>query len=118
MTEIQIEQIMHEMTHQKIRSSDGEKWGAVPMCQDTIMQVYTYIWESNYPEGDKKYFLEILDRWKKGDFSDIVSDHNKFWGDESGTVGLAVGKATPEEEAQFVLLHFGLYLPALRTIPL
>lgn len=111
MPEIEIEQIMHEMTHQKIESEDGKKWGAIPMCNDTIMQVYNYIWKSNYPEEDKKEFLGILDEWKKGDFSNIIAEHNEFWNDESGTVGLAVKKATQEEEAQFVLLHFGFHLP-------
>jgi hypothetical protein len=106
------------MTHQKVVAEDDQKWGAIPMCADTINQVYNYIWKSNWSKEDKKFFFEMLDRWKAGNFADIVHDHNQIWSDESGTVGLAVGEATQQQEAQFVLLHFGLHLPALRTIPL
>jgi Family of unknown function (DUF6241) len=118
MPEAEIAHIMHEMTHQKVVSQDDQKWGAVPMCKDTINQVYNYIWKSDYPIEDKKYYLEMLDRWKKGDFDRIVSDHNAIWNDESGTVGHAVGRATPNQEAQFVLLHFGLHWPTFHTLPL
>src|SRR5206468_12944644 len=47
MDETEIEQIMHEMTHQKVEAEDGLKWGAVPMCNDTITQVYNYVLESD-----------------------------------------------------------------------
>jgi hypothetical protein len=111
MPEIKIERIMHEMTHQKVEAEGDKKWGAIPMCNDTIDQLSNYIWKSNYPKADKEYFTEMLDRWKKGDFADIARDHNELWGLEGGTIGYATGKATPEEESQFVLLHFGLHLP-------
>ncbi|MEY2196953.1 DUF6241 domain-containing protein [Neobacillus sp. BF23-41] len=118
MPEIEIAQIMHEMTHQKVVSEDDQKWGAIPMCNDTIMQVYNYIWKSNYPKEDKDYYLAILDKWKQGDFSNVVSDHNEIWTEEGGTVGYAVGRATPQQEAQFVLVHFGLHWPTFHTLPL
>jgi hypothetical protein len=64
---------MHEMTHQKVEAD--QKWGAIPMNRDTIMQLNNFVWSSgnNKFNGDQKaILLDILDGWKKGNFSNWI----------------------------------------------
>jgi hypothetical protein len=99
---------MHEMTHQKVEAD--QKWGAIPMNRDTIMQLNNFVWSSgnNKFNGDQKaILLDILDGWKKGNFSNIVAEHNELWQMLEGNVGIAYGKATKEQEDEYVVLHFG-----------
>lgn len=114
---------MHEMTHQFVEAD--RKWGATPMCDDTINQVYNYVSTHNNFDSDsndsylnyydeKQVLLDILDKWKKHDFSNIVEDHNTLWNMLDGDVGKATGKATKEEEAEYVVLHFGSRLKLFR----
>lgn len=46
--------------------------------------------------------LEILNRWKKGDFSAVDRDHNIIWNIQDGSVGEAKGIMTKEQEEQFI----------------
>lgn len=94
---------MHEMTHQKVRALS--KWGAIPMNQDTINQVYKVVYENDFWDRDK--LLTILNRWKAGDFSHVSDDHNYFWTQEDGDTGESIGNASKVEEAAYVLTHFG-----------
>lgn len=41
--------------------------------------------------------LEILNRWKKGDFSAVDRDHNIIWNIQDGSVGEAKGIMTKEQ---------------------
>lgn len=45
---------------------------------------------SGFDYATKNMLLEILYRWKDGDFSQIVEDHNFIWERLGGTVGKAV----------------------------
>lgn len=99
-------QDMHEMTHQKVEAD--QKWGAIPMIPDTINQVYNVVDSSSFDYKD--VLMEMLERWKKRDFSDIVADHNRLWTMQNGNIGEATGTATPEEEAKFILENFSTKL--------
>ncbi|MEH6993716.1 DUF6241 domain-containing protein [Neobacillus drentensis] len=101
-TEFKVIDVMHQMTHQKVRAED--KWGAVPMTDDTIQQVYELVTISNFE--NKIRLLNILENWKKGDFEDIDEDHNYFWNLQGGTVGQAYGKLSPAEEEEFIKNNF------------
>nr|WP_295969761.1 DUF6241 domain-containing protein [uncultured Bacillus sp.] len=94
--------VMHQMTHQKIRAEVKE--GAIPMSEDTINQVYETVLQSDFPV--KKKLLEILSQWEIGNFSHIVSDHNYFWDYQGGTTGKAYGRLGLAEEEEFIRLHF------------
>ncbi|MCM3571008.1 DUF6241 domain-containing protein [Neobacillus mesonae] len=95
--------VMHKMTHQKVKAE--EKWGAVPMIPDTIQQVYEIVSKSDFDRKDE--LLSILEKWKKGQFSDVDSDHNYFWDYQDGTVGKAFGILSKEEEKKFIANNFG-----------
>jgi hypothetical protein len=101
-TELEVIEVMHKMTHQKVRAED--KWGAIPMSDDTINQVYDIISKSNFEQKDS--LLAIIDNWKNNNFANVDLDHNFFWNLEDGTIGKAYGKMSPKEEAEFIKNNF------------
>ena len=101
-TEFEVVDVMHKMTHQKVRSED--KWGAIPMSEDTVNQVYDIVSKSNFEQKDS--LLAIIDKWKNDNFENVVSDHNFFWSLQDGTIGKAYGKMSPKEEAEFIKNNF------------
>lgn len=102
-TEEAVIQAMHEMTHQKVKAK--EKWGAIPLTPKTAQVVYDIVNNSDFSHKDE--LLNIASRWKNGDFSEIVSDHNYFWDLQGGTIGKAISKLSKVEEETFVLNNFG-----------
>jgi hypothetical protein len=101
-SEIEVIDVLHEMTHQKVEAE--EKWGNVPMHPKTIDRVYQIINNSNFER--KHHLLEIVGKWRMGDFSSADIDHNYFWTIKHGTVGKAVGLFTIEEEIEYIKKHF------------
>lgn len=97
-TEDEVVQIMHQMTHQKVKAK--EKWGAVPILEDTINQVYSIVERSDFEH--KTELLEIVDKWKNNDFEEIDEDHNYFWKLQGGTIGKAYGILNEKEEEEFI----------------
>ncbi|MED1203009.1 DUF6241 domain-containing protein [Heyndrickxia acidicola] len=95
-------EVMHEMTHQKVKAD--EKWGAVEMDQDNIDAVLSVLKSSDFT--DKDQMLKIAENWKKGDFSNIVEDHNYFWKLQGGNVGKAYGKLSNKEEEAYIQKNF------------
>jgi hypothetical protein len=63
-TQDEIIEVMHKMTHQKVKAQD--KWGAIPMAEDTINQVYEFLSDCDFDR--KNDLMEIVSRWKEGDF--------------------------------------------------
>ncbi len=95
-------EVMHKMTHQKVKAK--EKWGAIPMIPDTINQVYDIVENSKFEQKDD--LLAILDKWKKGIFSDVNEDHNYFWTYQGGTIGKSYGIMSKSEEETFIKNNF------------
>ncbi|MGG5252126.1 DUF6241 domain-containing protein [Neobacillus sp. SM06] len=102
-TEEEVIQTMHEMTHQKVKAD--QKWGATLLTPKTAEAVFTIVKSSHFKEKDQ--LLEIATRWKNGDFSQIISDHNYFWNLQGGTIGKAYGKLSKAEEETYILTNFG-----------
>ncbi|UTR10056.1 DUF6241 domain-containing protein [Evansella sp. LMS18] len=94
--------IIHHMAHQKIRAE--QKWGAVPLVEDTVDQLYEVVSENDYPR--KEFLLQIIGEWKEGDFRFIDHHHNEVWEIQGGTVGKAYGILDPAEEWQFIEQEF------------
>ncbi|PAK40862.1 DUF6241 domain-containing protein [Peribacillus simplex] len=101
-TETEVMDVMHKMTHQKVRSQD--KWGAIPMSPKIIEEVYKIVDSSDFHHRDR--LLSIAARWRDFDFSTIVQDHNFFWEDKAGTVGKAHGTLSRAEEVEFIEVNF------------
>lgn len=91
-------EIMNQMSHQKVIAS--AKWGAIEMSEKNIDTLLYIIEENVYINED--VLKGILDKWKAGDFSEIVEDHNTVWELQGGTIGKATGTMTPEEEQAFI----------------
>lgn len=102
-TEGEVIQAMHEMTHQKVVAD--AKWGAIPLTKDNAEKVYNIIDNSNFKYKDQ--LLDIAYRWKDGDFSTILGDHNYFWELQGGGVGKATEVMDRSLEQTFVLNNFG-----------
>ena len=94
--------IMHQMTHQKIQAT--EKWRATPMIQENIVAVHDIIEANDYEQKDM--LLQIVKKWKSGDFSSVDKDHNAIWRLQGGTIGEAYGIMSEEEERWFVINNF------------
>jgi CBS domain-containing protein len=105
-TEEQVMEVMHKMTHQKVRAE--RKIGAIPMVEDTIIQVYNIVSNSDF--GNKEKMLEIAGKWKNGWFDTIDYDHNFFWKHQEGEVGKAYGVMTSVEEQEFIKNNFPEYV--------
>lgn len=101
-TEDEIIEIMHKMTHQKVKAED--KWGAIPMSDHTVTQVLEFLKKTSFPTNED--LIEIAEKWKKGDFQTVDYDHNFFWQLQGGTVGRAYGIMSPAEEEEFIKNNF------------
>lgn len=100
MSEGQIINMMHKMTHQKVIAD--EKWGAIPMTKENIDNLVKVLENGDYDSR----LLRMAKKWQEGDFNSIVSDHNTLWTMQDGTIGRATRKATEEEEKEFIAEHF------------
>lgn len=95
-------EIMNQMSHQKVVAD--VKWGAVEMSEKNIDTLLYILEENSYINED--IIKGILDKWKAGNFDDIVNDHNEIWELQGGTIGKAVGKMSPEAEKEFIEKNF------------
>jgi hypothetical protein len=97
----EITRIIHLMSHQKIVSVDGEKWGGIVITKERINSLLTIIDKNRDVLEDYDTYRSIVERWKDGNFSHAVEDHNDMWNFEQGTVGKASRLATPGEEKSY-----------------
>lgn len=87
--EYEIYDTMHRMANTKIEAVDGEVWGEVEITVELCDRLIDKIKESNLKALEKNKLIEILNRWKNGDFSNCVEEHNYVWSKLGGTVGKA-----------------------------
>jgi hypothetical protein len=82
---------MHKMANARIIAVDGEVWGEEPMDPEVIngLLLAAKAYEHDPSNTWAPDAIEILERWKTGDFSKCVEDHNYVWGLLDGTVGEA-----------------------------
>jgi len=100
--EHKMNEAIHSMSHQKVEAKT--KWGHTQITQAKVDRLLEISKESNYKF--RELYIEILERWSKGDFSHAVEDHNAIWemqgGDESGNSGKAIRLLTPAEEQAYI----------------
>lgn len=103
-TEGKITDILHNMTHQKVRSE--EKWKFVQMTEVNLLAVKEVLQEN--PEFNQNIdLLAIVTKWLNNEFGNIVAEHNTIWEMKEGTVGKAYGILSPSEEATLIKEQFG-----------
>lgn len=78
---------MHEMANTKIIAQDGLIWGEVQPTEEEVNALIQKVSASSYE--DKEQLLQILNKWKTGDFSNCVEEHNFLWKKLGGQVGKA-----------------------------
>lgn len=77
-TRYEIAASMHLMANGLIVAEDNAKNGVKSMSMDELNATYNLI--QTLPAGpEKTNFINIINRWKACDFSQIVSDHNTVW---------------------------------------
>ncbi|MED1469244.1 DUF6241 domain-containing protein [Bacillus salipaludis] len=102
MNEIDFQQTIHNMSHQKVLAE--EKRGAEPLTHDRVLRLIKIAEKSHYL--NKNDYLGILKRWEANDFSNADNDHNIIWNLQDGTVGRASGVMSPEQERQYIDENF------------
>jgi len=91
---------MHELANGLIIAKDDEIWGEREMNKENIATVLKMA--KSLPKSEQTdNWIAIIKTWQKGDFSNIVNDHNTVWTFLDGGVGRAVNvKIKKVEEAQ------------------
>lgn len=110
-----VEEVMQEMAHQKVIAKSKE--GSIMITPERINTLIQMV-EENKDKYERramsdKYapyemYLDILKRWKKGDFSTVDDDHNILMFIQGGKSpeGLATGIASEEQEIDYIFRVF------------
>ena len=100
-----VEEVLQQMSHQKIIADEKESSIMItPERIDTLLQMVEEN-KDNYEYSEQ--YLDVLNRWKLGDFSSVDQDHNDLWflqGSKQG--GIANGIATKEQEIDYIFRVF------------
>lgn len=110
-----VEEVIQEMAHQKIIAESKE--GSIMITPERIDILIQMVEENkdNYERhkmSDKyapyEIYLDILKRWKKGDFSTVDDDHNILMFIQGGKPpeGLATDIASEEQEINYIFQVF------------
>ncbi|MFJ8104073.1 DUF6241 domain-containing protein [Lysinibacillus sp. NPDC096212] len=102
-----MQEVIQEMSHQKIIAD--EKESSIMITPERIETLLQMVEENKdgYEHSDK--YLDILNRWKQGDFKMVDKDHNDMWfiqGTKEG--GITTGIATKEQEKDYIFQVFGI----------
>lgn len=84
---------VHQMANTLIVAEDNQVWGQEEITKEKIDELISDL--NNSGLKYKGQVITILSRWKSGDFSQIISDHNYVWNLLDGSVGKAI-KANEE----------------------
>lgn len=104
---------IHYMSHQKVEAE--VKWGHEQITQAKVDRLLAIAKNDVIRYVNKELYIEILERWSVGDFSNAVGDHNTIWemqgGDESTNSGKATRLLTTAEEEAYIKhnLEYDLY---------
>ncbi|MEK4485675.1 DUF6241 domain-containing protein [Psychrobacillus sp. FSL H8-0484] len=100
-----VEEVIQQMAHQKIIADEKESSIMItPERTDILIQM---VEENKDKYEHYETYLDILKRWKKGDFSKVDNDHNALMSIQgSKTGGVATGIATEEQEIHYIFQVF------------
>lgn len=104
---------IHYMSHQKVEAQ--VKWGHEQITQAKVDRLLAIARNDVNGYVNKELYIEILERWSAGDFSNAVEDHNVIWemqgGDDSTNSGRATRLLTTAEEEAYIEhnLEYDLY---------
>ncbi|MGP4040403.1 DUF6241 domain-containing protein [Gracilibacillus sp. D59] len=93
-TEKMFKKYLNYMAHQKVYAE--QMWGFYEITPERIDFLLEVLEIKTYEQ--EEVYKDILTRWKQGEFSQAVEDHNKVWKLQDGNVGRATRLLTEEEE--------------------
>lgn len=104
--EYAVQEIIQCMAHQKVIAD--EKDCSVMITPERIDTVIELVEENKDDLEHDETYLEVLNRWKKGDFSIVDYDHNvvKYLQGSNIGEGLATGIASKEQEIDYIFRVF------------
>ncbi|WP_100012834.1 DUF6241 domain-containing protein [Lentibacillus sediminis] len=92
---------LHAMSHQKVKAE--QKFGFYQITEERINWLVEAVDESGLDVESS--YMDILNRWAEGDFSQVVDDHNLLYREasmESGELGWATDVLSEEEEQAYI----------------
>ncbi|WP_410982535.1 PRK06770 family protein [Bacillus cereus] len=89
---------LHEMAHQKVKAD--QKWGYIFITQERIESLIEIVKNGNL--NQKKAYIDILERWKQGEYKKVDADHNTIWKLQSGNLGEGKGVMSQDEQKELV----------------
>lgn len=101
-----VEEVLQQMAHQKIIAELKE--GSIMITPERI-NILLQMVEDNKDNYERyETYLDILKRWKKGDFSTVDDDHNVLMRKQGGKLpeGAATGIASEEQEKDYIFQVF------------
>ena len=100
-----VEEVLQQMSHQKIIADEKESSIMItPERIDTLLQM---VEENKDVYEYREQYLDVLNRWKLGDFSSVDQDHNDLWFLQgSKQDGIAYRIATKEQEIDYIFRVF------------
>jgi hypothetical protein len=104
MSEDEVQNAIHHMSHQKVKAD--KKWGELQITPERIEQLLEVVTANESKFDHSSMYLEILNRWKDNDFSSAVTDHNKMWKLQDGSIGKARRLLTQAEEQKYIDKNF------------
>jgi len=90
-TKLEVVNMMHEMVNTLIIAEDSMVWGKKEVDKESVSELLNMI-ETVEDFYEKGIVTEIASDWERGDFDNVVQDHNILWGILDGTVGKASEK--------------------------
>lgn len=101
-----VEEVIQEMAHQKVIAKTKE--GSIMITRERIDTLIQMVEENKTTYESYETYIDILNRWKKGDFSTIDDDHNILMFIQGGKTpeGLATGIASEEQEIDYIFRVF------------
>ncbi|MDX5475766.1 MAG: DUF6241 domain-containing protein [Bacillaceae bacterium] len=96
--EANIQNYIHWMSHQKVVAD--KKWIHYHLTEERVNWLLEKVNEGDFVH--KSLYIDILERWKEGDFSRADKDHNSIWTIQRGDVGEATAVFTNEQEEAYL----------------
>ena len=76
------------MANTLILAEDNKIWGKVTVNKETVLELLNML-NKFKASKEKDTFIAIAKNWQKGNFVNIVDDHNMVWKILEGTIGKA-----------------------------
>ncbi|WP_342533126.1 DUF6241 domain-containing protein [Lysinibacillus sp. FSL K6-0057] len=108
-----VSEVLQQMAHQKIIAELKE--GSIMITPERINILLQMVEANKDNYENYETYLDILQRWKKGDFSTVDDDHNVLMRKQGGKLpeGAATGIASEEQEKDYIFQVFSKEVDAV-----